>query len=76
MRVCNECGATVFVDSMPCPRCAEGLEALKFYTPKPRPPLLSRTVKWMLGILAVLVIAAVLTVRSILHSLGSMNAFG
>jgi hypothetical protein len=30
----------------------------------------------VLGILAVLVIAAVLTVRSILHSLGSMNAFG
>jgi hypothetical protein len=63
---------------MPCPRCAEGLEALKFSTPQPqpRPPLLSRTAKWVLGILAVLVIAAVLTVRSILHSLGSMNAFG
>jgi hypothetical protein len=67
---------------MPCPRCAEGLEASKFSTPQPqpqpqpRPPLLSRTAKWVLGILAVLVIAAVLTVRSILHSLGSMNAFG
>jgi hypothetical protein len=76
MRVCNQCGSTVFIDNMPCPRCAEGLEALKFSTAKPRPPMLSRTVKWVLAILAVLVIAAVLTVRSILHSLGSMNAFG
>ena len=76
MRVCNQCGSTVFIDNMPCPRCAEGLEALKFSTPQPQSPLLSKTAKWVLGILAVLVIAAVLTVRSILHSLGSMNAFG